>query len=121
MLTAFSLRFGHKTALTVHCTVIHYRYILQVPPTLYNKKIPKPSLTAQFGNLVPVVGLEPTRCCQQRILSPSRLPIPTHRRVLKLGHQLQRRLLYIIFHSKSRVFFKFFIFFTFFHNFVFPD
>ena len=24
--------------------------------------------------MVPVVGLEPTRCCQQRILSPSRLP-----------------------------------------------
>ncbi len=24
--------------------------------------------------LVPVVGLEPTRCCHQRILSPSRLP-----------------------------------------------
>ncbi len=25
---------------------------------------------------VPEVGLEPTRCCQQRILNPSRLPIP---------------------------------------------
>ena len=31
--------------------------------------------------LVPVVGLEPTRCRHQRILSPSRLPIPSHRRV----------------------------------------
>ena len=30
--------------------------------------------------LVPMVGLEPTRHCWQRILSPSRLPIPTHRR-----------------------------------------
>ena len=29
--------------------------------------------------LVPVVGLEPTRCRHQRILSPSRLPIPSHR------------------------------------------
>ena len=29
--------------------------------------------------MVPVVGLEPTRCRQQRILSPPRLPIPTHR------------------------------------------
>ena len=28
--------------------------------------------------LVPVVGLEPTRCRHQRILSPSRLPIPSH-------------------------------------------
>ena len=31
--------------------------------------------------LVPVVGLEPTRCRHQRILSPSRLPIPSHRRM----------------------------------------
>ena len=30
--------------------------------------------------LVPEVGLEPTRCRQQRILSPSRLPIPSFRR-----------------------------------------
>ena len=30
--------------------------------------------------VVPVVGLEPTRPRGQRILSPSRLPIPTHRR-----------------------------------------
>ncbi len=29
--------------------------------------------------LVPVVGLEPTRHRWQRILSPPRLPIPTHR------------------------------------------
>ena len=29
--------------------------------------------------MVPVVGLELTRCRQQRILSPPRLPIPTHR------------------------------------------
>ena len=32
--------------------------------------------------LVPVVGLEPTRCRHQRILSPSRLPIPSHRLIL---------------------------------------
>ena len=29
--------------------------------------------------MVPVVGLEPTRCRHQRILSPPRLPIPSHR------------------------------------------
>ena len=29
--------------------------------------------------MVPVVGLEPTRHRWQRILSPPRLPIPTHR------------------------------------------
>ena len=26
-----------------------------------------------------MAGVEPARCCHQRILSPSRLPIPTHR------------------------------------------
>ena len=31
--------------------------------------------------LVPVVGLEPTRCRHQRILSPSRLPIPSYRHI----------------------------------------
>ena len=31
--------------------------------------------------MVPVVGLEPTRYRYQRILSPSRLPIPSHRHV----------------------------------------
>ena len=34
---------------------------------------------SDYMGLVPVVGLEPTRCCHQRILSPSRLPIPSHR------------------------------------------
>ncbi len=32
--------------------------------------------------LVPVTGLEPVRCRQRWILSPLRLPIPTHRQVL---------------------------------------
>ncbi len=36
--------------------------------------------------MVPMVGLEPTRPCEQRILSPSRLPIPTHRRILIFTH-----------------------------------
>ena len=30
---------------------------------------------------MPAVGLEPTRCCHQQILSLPRLPIPTHRHV----------------------------------------
>ena len=34
----------------------------------------------RFDFMVPVVGLEPTRCRHQRILSPSRLPIPSYRR-----------------------------------------
>ncbi len=41
--------------------------------------------------LVPVVGLEPTRYCYQRILSPSRLPIPPHRRALILYHKSERK------------------------------
>ncbi len=39
----------------------------------------KPRMLSHSGPVVPVVGVEPTRCCHQRILSPSRLPIPTHR------------------------------------------
>ena len=31
--------------------------------------------------MVPVVGLEPTRCRHRRILNPLRLPIPSHRPV----------------------------------------
>ena len=40
---------------------------------------------SDYMDVVPVVGLEPTRCCHQRILSPSRLPIPSHRRIERLG------------------------------------
>ena len=32
---------------------------------------------------MPVMGLEPIRCCHQQILSLPRLPIPTHRLVVK--------------------------------------
>ena len=47
--------------------------------------------------LVPVVGLEPTRYRYQRILSPSRLPIPSHRRSVILyytgwGSKIQEKL-----------------------------
>ena len=34
-----------------------------------------------FSFLVPVTGLEPVRCRQRWILSPLRLPIPSHRQV----------------------------------------
>ena len=33
-------------------------------------------------HMVPVAGLEPARCRQRWILSPLRLPIPSHRQVL---------------------------------------
>ena len=67
--TAFAPRPGK----TLHRTVLFPR--LRVPF----------DLTKHRGTqrvplcLVPVVGLEPTRYCYQRILSPSRLPIPSHR------------------------------------------
>ena len=51
-------------------------YLLLI--TSYFKKIPLAFANGIF--LVPVVGLEPTRYRYQRILSPSRLPIPSHRR-----------------------------------------
>ena len=31
--------------------------------------------------VVPMAGVEPARCCHQRILSPSRPPIPSHRHI----------------------------------------
>ena len=58
---------------------------LAVPPCSTPVTIPKKDpkkLCAFWGFIsVPVVGVEPTRCHHQRILSPSRLPIPTHRLV----------------------------------------
>ena len=43
--------------------------------------------------LVPVVGLEPTRCRHRRILNPLRLPIPSHRRVLPVHYSAARAIL----------------------------
>lgn len=66
---------------------------LAVPPCStprdHAKKDPK-KLCAFWGFIsVPVVGVEPTRCHHQRILSPSRLPIPTHRLICCLYSILQ--------------------------------
>ncbi len=38
--------------------------------------------------MVPMAGLEPAPCCQEWILSPSRLPIPSHRLTNLLYHRL---------------------------------
>ncbi len=58
-------------------------------PYDHAKKDPK-KLCAFWGFIsVPVVGVEPTRCHHQRILSPSRLPIPTHRLICCLYSILQ--------------------------------
>lgn len=61
------------------------------------KNAPIPQELEHF-HLVPVVGVEPTRRFRQRILSPSRLPVPTHRRTL---------VLYIMRGGFSRVKFRF--------------
>lgn len=66
---------------------------LAVPPCSTPVTIPKKDpkkLCAFWGFIsVPVVGVEPTRCHHQRILSPSRLPIPTHRLICCLYSILQ--------------------------------
>ena len=66
---------------------------LAVPPCSTPVTIPKkdPKKLYAFWGLisVPVVGVEPTRCHHQRILSPSRLPIPTHRLICCLYSILQ--------------------------------
>ena len=56
-----------KAAIPRH--VIHYRSRSSPDPMTKRREGTSPSLL-----LVPVVGLEPTRCRHQRILSPSRLP-----------------------------------------------
>ena len=66
---------------------------LAVPPCSTPMTMPKkdPKKLCAFWGLisVPVVGVEPTRCHHQRILSPSRLPIPTHRLICCLYSILQ--------------------------------
>ena len=57
---------------------------------LWNKKARRKRYVA-YDELVPVVGLEPTRYRYQRILSPSRLPIPSHRRRTTLIIQEEKR------------------------------
>ena len=63
--------------------------LCSTPVSTPQKKNPK-KLCAFWGFIsVPVVGVEPTRCHHQRILSPSRLPIPTHRLICCLYSILQ--------------------------------
>ena len=51
----------------------------------------------RFDFMVPVVGLEPTRCHHRRILNPLRLPIPSHRRTREeAGGQPPTALVHII-------------------------
>ena len=64
---------------------------------------------SDYIGLVPVVGLEPTRCRHQRILSPSRLPIPSHRRMVILTQMLLTSLkLKLYYHISVRIAIAFF-------------
>ncbi len=62
--------------------------------------------------MVPVAGVEPARCFQQRILSPSRLPIPTHRLSKKhynralTKKQYKRKEIYLVVVYSARHYFK---------------
>ena len=48
--------------------------------------------------MVPVAGLEPARYCYQWILSPPRLPIPTHRRnIYYTPYFMKKQAFFIIF------------------------
>ena len=76
-----SAPFAPRPGKTLHRSVLCSR--LRVPSFIY--QTPKTPLRRLWG-LVPVVGLEPTRCRHQRILSPSRLPIPSHRQNRILGY-----------------------------------
>ena len=53
--------------------------------------------------LVPVAGLEPARCRQRWILSPLRLPIPSHRQVCYIDNQLLLAIFYVVAAIRRRI------------------
>ena len=79
------LRFTDTTPNVCACGAapnhIAFRQYDPIPVTLTSKQ--KSSPKGCFFALVPEVGLEPTRYRYQRILSPSRLPIPSLRLTIK--------------------------------------
>ena len=54
-------------------------FSLQINRNSFNLTGKEKTLEKSRVFLLPVAGVEPARCYHQRILSPSRLPIPTHR------------------------------------------
>lgn len=72
-----------------------------------NKKTEPRTRSASRLSLVPVVGLEPTRYCYQRILSPSRLPFH-HTGKNRHNQNCDRLKLYLFFQKKS-IGFSFFL------------
>ena len=75
----------------IHKKYIHFTCVVgeQFPIWVVH---PQQRMEKRLKILVPVTGVEPVRCCHQRILSPSRLPIPSHRHIFKtLGTTTQVR------------------------------
>ncbi len=68
-----SLRRLCATAIVHPCTTRKLRVLPPAAPKII------PRLLSGVLFLVPMAGVEPARYCYQRILSPSRLPIPSHR------------------------------------------
>ena len=68
-----SLRRLCATAIVHPCTTRKLRVLPPAAPKIM------PRLLSGALFLVPMAGVEPARYCYQRILSPSRLPIPSHR------------------------------------------
>ena len=74
---AFRYRTSHQ-----HAKNDYQSFSLRALPSqgstpFYNKNTDTPKGMPVF--LVPMAGVEPARCCHRRILSPLRLPIPSHR------------------------------------------
>ncbi len=65
-----------STAIVHPCTT---RKLRVLPPAAPKNSTP---LASGVLFLVPMAGVEPARYCYQRILSPSRLPIPSHRLII---------------------------------------
>ena len=73
---AASLQRLCSTAIVHPCTTRKLRVLAPAAPKII------PRLLSGVLFLVPMAGVEPARYCYQRILSPSRLPIPSHRLII---------------------------------------
>ena len=65
----------------IRICLLPYARCLVLVATLTGRLLSLHILYFSDSSLVAMVGLEPTRCLHQRILSPPRLPIPPHRHI----------------------------------------
>ena len=73
---------------SISVPLLKLKVILLPPRTgiFAKRKSTKASYQNHRADMVPVAGVEPAPCCQDWILSPARLPIPSHRRVTIITH-----------------------------------